>query len=1210
MKKIASLLTFLALIFGTMIAPAANANDASTSIQATQPPLVPAGFIARSSADDIALLWDPIDFQAAEVPLVDTYIIRELLTQQTVEVAGLQQSYVFENLDSAIVYEFQIAARNSAGTSDFSEIARASIESSTDLKDISRLIVKYRNDISPTLSNGKPTGSEALNVDIDAGQAIGAGMRTLVLDDAITTNKAGEVVTTLNNDPRIEWAEPDVFISLSAVSNDEPSGATTLTPSGSTINQTVSNVGANNTRSIYGYAGYSDTWYKFVAPETRLVTATISSGGTLGDPILSAFTETYGFIAFNDDYSGLLPRIQFNVTAGQTYLIAFSSYNSRYQGTGNLVVSNLAAESSAPSAPTISSVTSQVNALTVNWTSATTGSAADSFTAKAYADSLLTSLAATCTATSSQRTCQLTGLTGGTTYWVTVTATNSFGSASSSTVVFEGAIDLGTVSGSYAGTISNLSGTDTASCSSQTGTYLSWYRFTAGSTGLATLEITSHQGMTDSMLFVYDSSGNALGCNDDSAGGTRPKLTLSVNLGTTYYLGLASWGNTSRGNASLQISLGANTPSAPQNVSVLSGNETLVVNWTPPSFSGTSSITGYTATAFTNLVSTVPVSQCSAGGSATSCRITGLVNNTEYFVSVSATNSSGSGSSSGRISGTPTLIRVPNSPAGVSVTTGVSLLQVSWQAVDTANIEPVIDYTATAYNSSGSAVSTCTTTQTNCLITSLTSGTTYQVSVTARNTLGSSAPSDRVSGMAGYPPDWSPSDPYYVDGTLWGLNGRYGVNAPGAWTRTRGSSSVVVAVIDTGSTSHPDLNSNTVPGYDFISDPSNAADGNGWDSDASDPGDSDGWYSSSWHGTHVAGTIGAVSDSSGVVGVAPSTTLQHVRVLGTRGGSVADIASGIIWASGGSVAGTTVNGTPAKVINMSLGGPAYSCSSTFQTAIDSAFSKGTTVVVAAGNSNEDAGYSSPANCNNVITVAAISSSGNRASFSNYGSYVDIAAPGVGIYSTLNSGSTSPSTPTWASYQGTSMAAPHVAGVVALMLANNPSLTPQLIETNIKNSSNVTPFAGSRCDSTSSSLTCGTGVINASLLLGSTFDAGSGGGSSGGGSSGGGGGGTPAAAGPVVAPAAVSVARPNVSIAKNQKISGSAIAKMASVRLPKGHKVTLVVIGSKSVCRISGGKVQALKPGVCVVSVQVSGQTKVGKKTKTVKTSTTVNVSVS
>ncbi len=129
-----------------------------------------------------------------------------------------------------------------------------------------------------------------------------------------------------------------------------------------------------------------------------------------------------------------MPRIQFNVTAGQTYLIAFSSYRSADQGTGNLVVSNLAAESTAPSAPTISSVTSQVNALTANWSAATTGSAATSFTANAYSDSLLTNLASTCAATSSQRTCQLTGLTGGATYWVTVTATNSFGSATSTAV--------------------------------------------------------------------------------------------------------------------------------------------------------------------------------------------------------------------------------------------------------------------------------------------------------------------------------------------------------------------------------------------------------------------------------------------------------------------------------------------------------------------------------------------------------------------------------------------------------------------------------------------------------------------------------------------------------------------------------------------------------------------------------------------------------
>jgi subtilisin family serine protease len=529
----------------------------------------------------------------------------------------------------------------------------------------------------------------------------------------------------------------------------------------------------------------------------------------------------------------------------------------------------------------------------------------------------------------------------------------------------------------------------------------------------------------------------------------------------------------------------------------------------------------------------------------------------------------------------------------VTVTTGVNLLQVSWQSVDTANIEPVIDYTATAYNSSGSAVNSCTTAATSCSISSLIAGTTYQVSITARNTLGSSSPSAQVSGMAGYPPNWTPSDPYYVNGSLWGLNGRYGVSAPGAWTRNRGAASVVVAVIDTGSTSHPDLNANTVAGYDFISDPSNAADGNGWDADANDPGDASGGYRSSWHGTHVAGTIGAVSDSSGVVGVAPSTTMQHIRVLGTRGGSVADIASGIIWASGGAVPGAPTNRTPAKVINMSLGGPSYSCSSTFQNAINTAVSRGTTVVVAAGNDDEDARYFSPANCNNVITVAAISSSGNRASFSNYGSVVDIAAPGVNIYSTLNSGSSSPASPTWASYQGTSMAAPHVAGVVALMLANNPSLTPQTIEANIKNSSNVTPFAGNRCDSYWNFVTCGTGVINASSLLGSTFNP------------------AVAPASPVLVPTNPGAAAvTTVSVNRNQRISSKTFAARAAIRVPAKHKVKLSVVGSKKVCKISRGKVVALKPGACRVKVTVSGKVKVGKKMKMKKTTKIITMAVS
>ena len=951
--------------------------------------------------------------------------------------------------------------------------------------------------------------------------------------------------------------------------------------------------------------GYSPAWYAFTASNTGQVELKISpSWGTNYDPMLAAYSSTQSgsttvlrLLASDDDSNGgMKPRVRFNVTAGQKYVFAFSSYRAYSTGTGELTATFTSSSATVPGAPNSVSGTSSQNSVSASWSPPTSdgGSPITGYEATIYSSSVVIGQCQT-----TELSCTIRSLSPGTTYQLKVKATNAFGYGAESSAVsittqapsnteLAGAINLGTVNGGYSGTISNLNGTDYDYCGAAMGSSMAWYKFTAGSTGQATLEITSHLGMTDSMLFVYDENEDQLGCNDDSAGGFRPRLTLSVTSGTTYFVALASYGSTYRGSAILQISLGANTPSAPQNVSLLSGNESLLVNWTPPSFSGTSSITGYEATAYSSLDSNTPISQCSTDGSATNCRLTGLQNSTQYFVSVKATNTSGPGIASGRISGSPAFVRVPNSPTGVTVTTGVRLLQTSWQAVDTTNVEPVIDYTATAFNAAGVSVSSCTTTTTSCSIPSLTPGTSYQVSVTARNSLGSGTPSTRVSGMAGYPPVWTPSDPSYANGTLWGLNGRYGVNTPGAWTMTRGAASVVVAVVDTGGTSHPDLNANTVAGYDFVSDSSRSGDGNGWDSDSSDPGDGLPSSRSSWHGTHVAGTIGAVSDSYGVVGVAPNTSIQHVRVLGANGGSIADIASGIIWASGAPVSGTSANRTPARVINMSLGGPSYSCSSTFQNAINTAVSRGTTVVVAAGNEDEDAQYSTPANCNNVITVAAVNSSGNRASFSNYGSNVDIAAPGVGIYSTVNSGYTRPSGPSFASYQGTSMAAPHVAGVVALMLANNPSLTPQSIEASIRNSANVTTFAGNRCDSTWSFVTCGTGIINASRLLGSTYD-------------------------PNVSPGSPVLNPTNpttVTIARNQKVTSKAFAARASIPVPAKHKVKLSIVGSKKVCKVSGGKVVALKPGACRVKVTVSGKVKVGKKMKMRKNTRIITVAVS
>lgn len=312
-----------------------------------------------------------------------------------------------------------------------------------------------------------------------------------------------------------------------------------------------------------------------------------------------------------------------------------------------------------------------------------------------------------------------------------------------------------------------------------------------------------------------------------------------------------------------------------------------------------------------------------------------------------------------------------------------------------------------------------------------------------------------------------------------------GLRLPSAWDITTGAG-VTVAVLDTGYRPHPDLAGNIVGGYDFISDSFVANDGNGRDSNAQDPGD---WntagqcppdpnaYPSSWHGTHVSGTIGALSNnSSGVAGVAFGARVLPLRVLGRCGGYTSDIADAIVWASGGTVSGVPANSNVAKVVNLSLGGEAP-CDNTTQNAINSARSRGTVIVVAAGNENMNAANSSPANCSGVITVASVNRGGGRAYYSNYGSVVDVAAPGGdvrssasnGVLSTLNSGSTTPGSDTYAFYQGTSMAAPHVAGVVALMLSRNGALTPDEVESRLKNSTRSFPATCNQC---------GTGIVDA------------------------------------------------------------------------------------------------------------------------------------
>lgn len=282
-----------------------------------------------------------------------------------------------------------------------------------------------------------------------------------------------------------------------------------------------------------------------------------------------------------------------------------------------------------------------------------------------------------------------------------------------------------------------------------------------------------------------------------------------------------------------------------------------------------------------------------------------------------------------------------------------------------------------------------------------------------------------------------PNDPLYW--AQWAFsNPTTGIRAEAAWDLADGSG-IRVAVLDTGITSHPDLNANIVPGYDFISEPEVSNDGDGRDADPSDPGD---WeeppafpefVGSSWHGTHVAGTVAAVTNNAGgLAGTAFNARVMPVRVLGTGGGSFIDILEAITWASGGSVPGVPdlAPGDVADVLNLSLGGFAP-CYGIIQDAVDGAVARGSTVVVSAGNSNFDASYFVPANCGNVITVASSDNTGARSGFSNYGSSIEITAPGSMIASTLNNGVTVPGAPNYVYYSGTSMAAPHVSGAIAL-----------------------------------------------------------------------------------------------------------------------------------------------------------------------------------
>ncbi len=329
-----------------------------------------------------------------------------------------------------------------------------------------------------------------------------------------------------------------------------------------------------------------------------------------------------------------------------------------------------------------------------------------------------------------------------------------------------------------------------------------------------------------------------------------------------------------------------------------------------------------------------------------------------------------------------------------------------------------------------------------------------------------------------------PNDEFF--GLQWNLTQ---IRAPQAWDITQGEATVRVAVLDTGIIAgHPELDSLIdADGFDFISDPTIAGDGDGPDSNPQDVGDGEILGESSFHGTHVSGTVAAETDNGvGIAGVSWNTRLVPLRVLGKGGGTDFDIVQAIRYAAGlSNSSGRTI--TPVDVINMSLGSAGSCADSALEAAIQAARAAGVIVIAAAGNESTDL-PSVPASCAGTVSVSATDINEQLAFYSNFGSSIDVAAPGGdgsqdqnndgfgdGILSSFFNEEFREFT--LAFQNGTSMAAPHVAGVAALMKAQAPSLSPADFDALLASGAQTRDLGSSGRDNR-----FGHGLIDASLAV--------------------------------------------------------------------------------------------------------------------------------
>jgi len=351
-------------------------------------------------------------------------------------------------------------------------------------------------------------------------------------------------------------------------------------------------------------------------------------------------------------------------------------------------------------------------------------------------------------------------------------------------------------------------------------------------------------------------------------------------------------------------------------------------------------------------------------------------------------------------------------------------------------------------------------------------------------------------------------------------------NAQAAWDITGGSSSVVVAVVDTGVRfDHPDLANRLLPGYDVITNDELSGDGQaGRDNDASDPGDfmsaadlanpslnslcgnPSSTHASTWHGTQVAGIVAAESgNNQGIAGIGGTTRVLPVRALGKCGGFDSDIIAGMRWAAGLAVAGLPLNPNPARIINLSLAGSGQ-CTAAYQDVVDELRGAGVLIVAAAGN--ETSPVEEPANCPGVLAVAGIRHAGTKVGYSSYGPEVGISAPAGNcvnvlagqpclypFVNTVNLGTTVPAANGYTGITdvtvGTSFAVPLVSGTAALMLAANPVLRQSELMARIRQGAAAFPAdpalptcpatnADGQCNCTTT--TCGAGMLDTAAAV--------------------------------------------------------------------------------------------------------------------------------